>query len=70
MHFILNYNIDTKDECYIAPGVGIGASLFLLDTMVASSDIEICIEMSQQFCPGLKQCFFYLISSSLSPLSW
>ena len=30
-----------------------GVSLFLLDTMVAWHDIENCIEMSQQFCPGL-----------------
>ena len=39
----------------IAPGVGRGASLFLLDTMVAWRDIENCIEMSQQFCPGLSE---------------
>ena len=37
----------------IAPGVGRGASLFHLDTMVAWRDIENCIEMSQQFCAGL-----------------
>ena len=30
-------------------------SLFLLDTMVAWRDSENCIEMSQQFCPGLSE---------------
>ena len=38
----------------IAPGVGRGASLFLLDMMVVWCDIENCIEMPQQFCPGLQ----------------
>ena len=38
----------------IAPGIGRGASLFLLDTMVTWRDIENFIEMSQRFCPGLS----------------
>ena len=37
----------------IASGVGRGSNLFLLDTMVTAREIENCIEMSQQFCPGL-----------------
>ena len=39
----------------IPPGEGRGASLFLLDTMVAWCDIENCIEMSQRSCPGLSE---------------
>ena len=37
----------------IAPGLGRGTNLFLLDTMITSCKVENCIEMSQQFCPGL-----------------
>ena len=42
--------------------VGRGASLFLLDTMVAWRNINYCIEMSQQFCLGLR----YAVRSELS----
>ena len=38
----------------IVPWVGRGASLFLVDTMVAWREIENCIEMSQWLCPGLS----------------
>ena len=43
----------------IAPGVGRGANLYLLDTMVPWREIENCIEMSQQFCPGLSKMAYY-----------
>ena len=47
------YTLELLSRNNIAPGVGRGANLFLLDTMVPWREIENCIEMSQQFCPGL-----------------
>ena len=47
------YTLELLSRKNIAPGVGRGANLFLLDTMVPWREIENCIEMSQQFCPGL-----------------
>ena len=35
--------------------MGRGANLFLLDTKIAWREIENCIEMSQEFCPGLSE---------------
>ena len=47
------YTLELLSRNNIAPEVGRGANLFLLDTMVPWREIENCIEMSQQFCPGL-----------------
>ena len=41
------------DGSVFRSGVGRGANLFLLDTMIPWHEIENYIEMSQQFCPRL-----------------
>ena len=53
------YTLELLSRNNIALGVGRGANLFLLDTMVPWREIENCIEMSQQFCPGLYKMTYY-----------
>ena len=53
------YMLELLSRNNITPGVGRGANLFLLYTMVPWREIENCIEMSQQFCPGLSKMACY-----------